>query len=85
MRAVTPFTAADKTDPGMPGSGTVKVAVQTLAGPAGAAARRVLAEGKPLERRAAYGATVTTSAAIDADRIPSLAADPAVRRASSHG
>ena len=78
VRAVTPFTAADKTDPGVPGSGTVKVTVQTLAGPAGAAARRVLAEGKPLEGDAAYDATVTTSVAIDSDRIPSLAADPAV-------
>ena len=35
VRAVTPFTAADKTDPGVPGSGMVKVTVQTLAGPAG--------------------------------------------------
>ena len=78
VRAVTPFTAADKTDPGVPASGTVKVAVQTLAGPAGEPARHVLAEGKSLEGDAAYDSTVTTSVAIDSGRIPSLAADPAV-------
>ena len=35
VRAVTPFTAADKTAPGIDNSGTVKVAVETLAGDAG--------------------------------------------------
>ncbi len=78
VRAVTPFTAADKTDPGVAGSGTAKVTVQTLAGSPGEAVRQSLASGKPLEGDYAYGATVTTSVAIDASRIAALGADPAV-------
>ena len=69
VRAVTPFTAADKTDPGVPGSGTAKVAVADARRARRAQpARRVLAAGDELEGDAAYGATVTTSVAIDSDR-----------------
>ena len=42
-RAVTAFTAADKTSPGIPSSGSASVAVATLAGPEGRQARQLLA------------------------------------------
>ena len=78
VRAVTPFTAADKTAPGIDNSGTVKVAVETLAGDAGAAARGTLRAGDELRAPAAYGGTVTLFAAVDAAEVPGLSADPAV-------
>jgi subtilisin-like proprotein convertase family protein len=78
VRAVTPFTAAQKTASGIPASGTAKVAVETLAGAAGAAARDLLSAGKRLRPAAAYGGTVTEFAAIDAGRVAELAADPGV-------
>ncbi len=78
VRAVVPFTAADKAAPGIAESGIANVAVETLAGAPGAAAREILAGGDELQPPAAFGGTSTRFAAIDADRIDELAADPAV-------
>ena len=78
VRAVVPFTEADKTAPGIGESGIANVAVETLEGDPGAAARRILAGGDELQPPAAFGGTSTRFAAIDADRIDELAADPAV-------
>ena len=78
VRAVTPFTAAAKAAPGIDSTGTVEVAVETIAGAPGAAAHKVLAEGEELRAHAAYGGTVTKFAALDADDLGALAADPGV-------
>ena len=78
VRALTPFTAADKTAPGIAGSGTAKVAVETVAGAPGAAARATLAAGDELRPEAAFGGTITRFAAIDSGRVDELAADPGV-------
>ncbi len=78
VRGVTKFTAADKTAPGIPASGTVDVAVQTLAGAPGAAAREILAAGKRLRPDTALGDVVTKFAALDAGRVDELATDPGV-------
>ncbi len=78
VRGVTPFTAAEKTAPGIDSAGTVKVAVETLAGAPGAGARKVLAGGEELRAHAVYGGTVTEFAALHADDVDALAADPGV-------
>ena len=78
VRAVTPFTAAEKTAPGIESSGTVEVAVETIAGAPGAAARKVLAEGDELRAHAAFGGTVTKFAALDAAQVDALSTDPGV-------
>ncbi len=78
VRAVTPFTAADKTSPGIDSSGTVEVAVETIAGAPGAAARKVLAGGEELRPHVALGGTVTKFAALNAADVDALSADPGV-------
>jgi subtilisin-like proprotein convertase family protein len=75
VRGVTRFTAADKTAPGIPASGTVGVAVQTLAGPPGAAAREIVAAGERLRPDSELNGVVTKFAALDAARVDELAAD----------
>ena len=61
VRAVTPFSAADKTAPGIDGSGTAKVAVETPPARPGAAARKVLASGEELPRTPSPGARSQSS------------------------
>jgi subtilisin-like proprotein convertase family protein len=78
VRAVVPFTAANKTAPGTAPSGTVKVAVGTVAGAPGAAARDLLATGERLNGASAVGGTVTEFVAIDAARVAELSHDPGV-------
>ncbi len=78
VRAVTRFTATDKTAPGIASSGTAAVAVQTLAGAPGAAARGLIAEGERLRGPAVHAGTVTEFAAIDPADVAELAHDPAV-------
>jgi len=80
VRAAFALDASDKLSPGLPASGTVHVAVQTLAGGDGAPARsRTTAAQHGLTGPStAFGGLSTRHIAVDAADLPGLAADPGV-------
>ena len=79
VRGAFPLSARDKLAPGVAGSGRVSVAIQTLSGADGAAARdRVEQLGEVNGTPSAFGPYSTLRASIDASRLDDLATDPGV-------
>src|SRR4051794_4010337 len=75
VRAVTPYTAADKQLPGLRRAGAQRVVVETAAGPAGDAARAaVAAASAPTRDRLRVAGFLQQPVSLDAARLPALAA-----------
>jgi subtilisin-like proprotein convertase family protein len=79
VRAVVPFEAADKLGAGVRSEGRQRLAVQTLSGADGSAARnRVDALGRELQGRSAVGPFRTQYVELEAAEAAALARDPGV-------
>jgi subtilisin-like proprotein convertase family protein len=75
VRAVTPYTAADKQLPGLRRAGAQRVVVETVAGPAGDAARTaVAAASAPTRDRLRVAGFVQQPVSLDPAKIQTLAA-----------
>jgi hypothetical protein len=79
VRAVTPVRAGDKVDDAVTSGGVRTMAVQTIAGGAGASVRReVAAAGPPVRGESSVGELRTQFVRIDGGEAAALARDPAV-------
>ncbi|MFL5826852.1 MAG: S8 family serine peptidase [Thermoleophilaceae bacterium] len=79
VRAVTSLARSDKLGRGLRSSGRQTVAVQTVAGSAGTAARRAVKRaGTQLRQGPAISGTVSQVVIADAAKLSALASDPAV-------
>ncbi len=79
VRGVAQLGAAKRVHPGVARTGRVRVAVQTLSGSAGEAARAAaVRSGRRLRGATTVGTLRTEFVALDAAAVPGLAADPGV-------
>ncbi len=79
VRAVVPVGAGDKVPPGLTAGGENAVAVQTLAGPAGAGARAdARGAGARLQQGSSVGALAVQYLRLGGAEVARLAADPSV-------